>query len=255
MNAKNILRELIMLGGLIIISAFCSAQAPGYMGKTLSISVTQHISPNYAYIYENYYDPLLAKYKSQYVNSVFSVGIDKVLNRRNSIGFYYSPVRYKVYFTDKIVFNEGSSYFDPVIQKISNYFDVGGFGAGLRYRIFTGSWIAPLGSFVQFDFMYSNYKIKNVGKKTDMYIEYRSKYNLRRYNSLIMSVTFGRSRIFFNRLILTRGIQIGFNGAAFHYINLSYGRYTSNYNLKSDVKFWYSQRFIYNLHLGIAILL
>lgn len=252
----------------IIVLLLCScclltgkSQIPGYLGKRFTLSYEQLAGPNYF--------NLIGLTDFSYLNSSVDednanwnytgmLTIDYVINKSKSRGISVSPINQTMYFKDAIT-TPDINY--PHTYNVSEYINsakLTGFTTGVYVKYFKKQWIAPLGEYYKLELLYSSYKIKSFKNKTDVYSSTSS--SPETYSSIGFAITHGVNRIFFDKLIVSFGVTMGYR---LNFYNPFTDKYASTNNetldnlakLKNSAHYWHGQNLFFNLHTGVGFLL
>ncbi len=187
---------------LALLPHIACSQAPGYMGKRLLITgeasfLNALFSPNHA----------MQKGLSSFAFNVRStIDLDYVVARNGSVGFtfdlIFSGMQYE--------WSAGKYSSNALVPGITANFDHGlirGYGYGVNYKVFRNpsrGGIAPIGSYAKFDVMLLDVRVRPYNKNAGVTLAHEEQ-----FFTPMVSVTFGRQRIFFDFLVLRSGVQIG----------------------------------------------
>lgn len=250
---KNIFFIVLCLG----VSFTGMSQAPGYLGKRFTLSYEQLAGPNYFNLLG--LDDVSSANRSidennANLNYTGMLTIDYVINKTKSRGISISPINQTMYFEDGI--STPNPGYSPSISNYINSAKLSGITFGLYVKYFKKQWIAPLGENYKIEFLYSSYKIKSFEKQTDAY-----NYTLNRldpYTSVGVAVTHDVSRVYFDRMVISFGITMGYR---LNFINPFIHDYSEDNatfyinRLKIAAHYWHGQNLFFNLHTGIGFLL
>ncbi|MFC2111420.1 hypothetical protein ACFLQ5_03100 [Bacteroidota bacterium] len=254
---------------IVVFSANLFAQVPGYMGKRLSLEFD-------CMLFSAFKNPTMGEYDTgdEAINRVFSlntrnrISLDYTLFRKALIGFgveffktryTFDPgLRYIVVYTDGSVSSE--EYFEsnmPIGNISATCFN-------LHYAIFQGEGLAPLGRYTQFEFgvirFNSTYDEEMLLDEygVDFYHPFEIELEDNSpYHTIYFGITFGKKRIYFDRLILNSGMQ-------FCYVPNKYGlkEIFAGYNSLNEANFLeikgkhrVAEHMGFNLSLGIGFLI
>ncbi|MBI5541620.1 MAG: hypothetical protein HY951_16290 [Bacteroidia bacterium] len=250
----NIIQLILIL--LLTNSNYLFAQPSGYLGKRFTLSYEQLTGPNVYNLINGgileddyYYEETNAN-----LNYIGSITADYILTKTKSRGVSLSLIDQTMYF--------GDSYevVDPINSNIIGYSIINnaklsGVTVGLYAKYFKRENIAPLGEYYKFEFLYSNYKIKSMNTHSRLYTESGGAKEI--YNTLGFAVTFGKNRIFWERVVISSGITVGFRLNLIPIKNALKGEYNDRASeiLKDSAHQWHGQNLLYNLHLGVGLLL
>lgn len=252
---KYNIKQLLII--LLITNSICiSAQPAGYLGKRFTLSYEQLTGPNVYNLINGgileddyYYEETNAN-----LNYIGSITADYILTKTKSRGVSLSLIDQTMYFDDSY------EMVDPVNGNIMGYSIINnaklsGVTVGLYAKYFKRENIAPLGEYYKFEFLYSNYKIKSMNTHGRLYTESGGAKKV--YNTLGFTVTFGKNRIFWERVVISSGITVGFRLNLIPVKNALLGEYNDRASdiIKNSAHQWHGQNLLYNLHLGVGYLL
>lgn len=256
---KKIVKLVFLL--MIINNYIIIAQVSGYMGKRCAITFNTYSGPNYFSIFNDGFtsgnnssaNPSLLKlnYKfeaSYVVTKHIALGVNVgVVDTRN---FFLESGREDV--DNNTNYSGNNNYYD-----IYNSCRLSGYSLGLTYKYYLSNCIAPLGNYFQIDLLRSNYKIIDFYSKRNLY-KLTNNENIK-LSSLGINLTYGKSRIYLDRIIVTTGLQIGLTEGVLmtqsydSYISADYSD-TAIKNLRYNARVWYGWSTIFNFHLGLGFL-
>ena len=235
---------------------FSDAQPPGYLGKRFTLSYEQLTGINYFnfLIGKSYYIDQQIDETNANFNYIGSLTIDYVVGKSKSRGLSFSPINQTMYFSDHRHLPTNYAYFRE--ERFINHAKLTGFTVGLYVKYFNRDRIAPLGEYFKFEFLYSTYSVKNFDKEEEIYKLTKS---IDPFSSLGFNVTFGKNRIFWNKLVVSTGISCGLRLNFFSSI-MDFGEINSDNDhavrvLKNSADFWHGQNLFYNLHIGVGWLM
>ena len=271
---------------LVMAPAAALAQAPGYMGKKLTVIYNNYFSP--ALSYPNYQGNtgILA------FNSRHSLGVDYVRARKRTIGIAIQHLRTRKDFegsfgsTNIIDYQYSYSVNSAGVKTETGKFPVQPFVQGqggditisntnfaLYWKFFGNKYIAPWGNYHRIDFILMNYKIKdnNINGGTYQIQDYyyytatgNSEYKYRTvnvpppvdektYSGFMFAYGVGKQRILYDKLILDFGAQLGLmfsaagaEGRMFE----GYGTQTFNANMQKRI----NNASWFNINIGLGYL-
>ena len=185
--------------GLMALAASCSAQAPGYMGRRLT--VTAELS---------FFNALFGP------NANFNSGIsrfnhreifdlDYVITRDGSIGFTFELVNTSIAYEG---WND-PKFDSPLITDLPSTFKharIKGQTFGLNYKLYRNpskGGIAPVGGYAKFDIMVARTEVFPFDKENRV-----ERGRIKEYYNPLIGITYGRQRILWNSVIIRTGIQI-----------------------------------------------
>lgn len=244
----------------LFVSTF--AQPPGYLGKRFTLSYEQLTGINYFNLVhvtnlEGGYDkdPHVDESNANF-NYIGTLSFDYVIGKSKSRGISISSIDQTMYFKDYDYILNGS-----YLQKdyFRNSAKLTGLTFGLFVKYFKKDRIAPLGDFYKFEFLYSTYKIKSYDKEAETYSLTKT---IDPFSSFAFNVTMGKSRIFWDKLVISSGLSFGFRlNFITSLMDLDFGN--RNYSDKSIAErtlnnaahYWHGQNLFYNLHIGVGWLL
>jgi len=194
------MRNLLVIA-LMFVGQWSYAQAPGYMGKRLL--VTGEASFFNALFHPNHF---MEKGLSSFaVNIRSTIDMDYMVARNGSIG-----VTFDLIFTG-MEYNWSTPEFTrlliPGIDAGYDHAQIRGYGYGINYKVFTNpskGGIAPIGGYVKFDVMVLDTRIQPYNKQKSMAMGHEE-----RVITPMLSLTYGRQRVFFDFLVLRSGVQVG----------------------------------------------
>jgi hypothetical protein len=178
------------------------AQAPGYMGKRLSI--TGEVSFFNALFRP---DHNMASGLQRFAMNVRStMDLDYVVARNGSIGITFDLI------FSGLEFDWASDRFArPLVPGIGEDFghaQVRGYGYGINYKVFRNpakGGIAPLGGYTKFDLMLLDLRVRPFDRAAGVAHDFTQQ-----FITPMVSATFGQQRVFFNVLLVRTGVQVGF---------------------------------------------
>lgn len=226
---------------LLLAPVAALAQAPGYMGKKLTV------------IYNNYFSPALQYPNYQgnqgilYFNSRHSLGVDYVRGRKRTIGLAVQFLR-----TRKEL--EGAG--ETTINDYQYFYKVSASGAttetskvpaqafvepgqgditisnrniSLYWKFFGRKYIAPWGNYHRIDLIFMSYKVKEnfiesasytikdqyyyeasgITVQTPRTVSVPPPMDEKTYNSFMLGYSIGKQRILYDKVIIDYGAQLG----------------------------------------------
>lgn len=195
------IKPLILLITLFV-SNIALGQISGYQGKRFLFSADGLLSPCLSNPNANGNKGVL------YMNFRKSFSLEYVINRKTALTFSY------INFNSKIEPGEHQVYYNGDNYNIEGLLGLRTSTLALGVKLFTKDWIAPLGSFVKFDFEYMISSLDSFSELTatsyfnnDPVLEdfdHEKKY----YHTGIY-MTIGEQRIVFDRIVLKFGIRAG----------------------------------------------
>lgn len=256
----------ILIVLLIAISTISKAQPPGYLGKRFTVSYDQLVGPNYLNILG--INKIEHKNMADYVNKTSelnanfnytgSISIDYVFSKSKSAGLSIGKIYQTMYFDDSYFETYDSLYGYTNEKNIVNGAKLNGFSVSAFIKFFRGQSIAPLGDYIKLELLYSNYQIESFINNTNAELYKLSKGKLEPISNLGVAVTFGRSRIFWDRVVVSSGVTAGMR---FNFITSNFVKTDGSESnkavitLRKDAQFWHGQNLLYNFHLGIGLLI
>lgn len=254
---------------IILCSLSAFPQVPGYQGKRLSLEYSNYffpalLMPNAKGDY-NTDDAFSFKKKLFTLNTRNKLSIDYILSRRTSIGGGFEFFKSRFVFFEKF---ECESTEGEVL--VSSDYPAGNVAArifNVHYTIFKRKLLAPLGRYTQFEFGVISYKssydenalLKDVQNSFyHDFTEIPSFRNRSPYNASYLGITFGKKRVFFDKLIVNSGIQFAYVidskpfGDVFF---LDSRKVSENIYLQRMGKNRISSSMMLNLQLGVGLLI
>lgn len=219
------MNKTVFLIFIILYNLQAFAQVPGYQGKRLSFEYNNYFFPSLANptAKGNYNHNDESRKKLFSFNSRNRLSLDFVINRRNSFGLGYEFIRSRYMFNYEVEYR----FFNPDVNKY--YTDYQFFhipidiitarSLNFHYTFFSKSSLAPLGNYLQIDIGVTEYRLNY---NEDLAIEKIEKYygysgweqiyikDRNPYHTGYIGLSFGKKRIFFDRLIVNRGVQFAF---------------------------------------------
>jgi hypothetical protein len=193
------------LTGIASFWLFCltvSAQVSGYQGKRSSIEYANYFFPAYYNPNANGKSGLLK------LNDRNSLSFDYVITKHYSLGcsFEFFKTKYKY----PIIYDYNEEINTNVLGDISSTL------FGIHYKHFY-TFLAPLGSYYRVDVCYIRFKT-GFNREEIIKSQNYSNANLimdikndKYYNGLLVGVTYGYQRVYYDRLIVGYGFQIALN--------------------------------------------
>jgi hypothetical protein len=207
------------------------AQAPGYQGKKLVV------------YYNNYFSPALLRPNPSGETGLFklnarhSLSADYATSRRGALGLSMQFYRTMATFEDYSM-----SYSDPYyggygFYQPEGHADISGTNIGIYFKSFFKSYIAPHGKYMKAGLMYHGIKAKY---DEDDFALKEFDYNQNRevvlytptlgtgknsYSAISMSWGAGKQRIYFDKLVMDMGAELGW---VFGANNILDGQYTTS---------------------------
>jgi len=191
------MHKRILLSFFVFSTLFVSAQPPGYMGKRVSL------------VYQNFIFPSLTPNSSRSsVNISHNAELNCVTGKRSALcfTFLYVPIKVK---------NSTYSY-SQLINSTGNkdYFNLNSFAYALGLKLFfSRNKFAPLGGYVKWELEYSR-AILNIDEYSVLSSSHPSSFSEIKYPAHKMvvqgggpAISFGKQRIFFNKLIVDYGVR------------------------------------------------
>lgn len=246
------MRRIGLISILVLASFSGYSQASGYMGKKFLI--TGEVSFLNALFNPNHnMNKGLNKFS---FNVRSTTDLDYVIARNGTIGLTFD-----VFVTGLNYKWNTTEFTDWLVPGINTDFEnarISGYGYGINYKIFRNpskSGIAPIGSYVKFDLMLLDARVKPYSKSNDVVFGYTEQ-----FYTPAFSITLGRQRILWDFLILRSGIQIGFvpTGISPYLQNLdSKGieRATQEQDLRAHVEARLFSYYLLNVNFGVGFLL
>lgn len=267
---------------LVTAPAAVLAQAPGYMGKKVTVIYNNYFSP--ALKYPNYRDNqgILS------FNSRHSFGVDYVRARKRTIGLAVQFLRTRkvlegaapVSITDFQYFYNVSASGDTTlnfkapfpVEAVPNGGDIliSNRNISLYWKFFGSKYIAPWGNYHRIDFVYMSYKVKQNLVNSATYTIY-DQYNMQAtgntnqqarvvsvpppnddntYSSFMFAYGVGKQRILYDKVILDFGAQLGFMFSAAGANGRMGGSELFNANMQKRI----NNASWFNINIGIGYL-
>lgn len=235
----------------LLTAEVCFGQASGYMGRKLL--VTGEVSFLNALFNPNHnMNQGLRKFA---FNLRATSDLDYVVARNASVGATFDVFATGTEFdwnTDK--------YADLLVADIDPKFQharISGYGYGINYKIFRNpskGGIAPIGSYVKFDMMLLDMRLRPFDDTADVAHSFSD-----RFFTPVISITLGRQRIFWDFLILRTGIQIGIvpMGISPYLQHIGDGieRETQQQELRAHAEARLMTYYLLNINFGVGFLL
>lgn len=191
--------RFVLIIGLMAVSMSSFSQAPGYMGRRLT--VTAELSFFNALFHPNAnFNSGIARFNHR---EIFD--LDYIITRDGSVGFTFELVN-----TSMAYEGWNDPKFDsPLFPGLASTFQharITGQTFGLNYKLYRNpskGGIAPVGGYAKFDIMVSRTEVFPFDKQNRVQLGMVKEY----YNPII-GITYGRQRILWNSVIIRTGIQI-----------------------------------------------
>lgn len=193
------MRGLLLIAMLLPMGLW--AQAPGYMGKRLSVT-------GEASFFNALFNPdhaMNSGLNSFGFNVRGTFDVDYVVARNGSVGFTFDLL-----FSGMEYDWADEAWTDPLVPRIGEEFQHGqirGYGYGINYKVFRNpakGGIAPIGGYTKFDVMLVDVRVRPYDKDGG-----RAHHHEEQFFTPVLSITLGRQRVFFNNLLLRTGVQLG----------------------------------------------
>lgn len=236
---------------LLFLTQFSFGQAPGYMGRKLLI--TTEVSFFNAFFNPNH--NFNEGWRKFGFNLRSTTDIDYVVARNGSVG-----VTFDVLATGMKYHWNSDQYDQLLIPDIDRKFEhsyITGYGYGINYKMFRNpsrGGIAPIGSYVKFDIMLLDVRLRPYNLTTGTAHSYSD-----RFFTPAFSFTLGQQRIFWNFLILRTGIQLGFvpMGISPYLQDMGDGivRGTQQQDLRAHAESRLLTYYLLNINFGVGFLL
>ncbi len=186
---------------LVLLSQSSFGQASGYMGKKLLI--TGEVSILNAIFNPNH--NLNSGLRKFSMNVRSTTDLDYVMARNGTLGLTFDVFATGMKYDWNTV--EHSELLISDATDRFNHARITGYGYGLNYKVFRNpskAGIAPVGSYAKFDVMLLDVRVRPIDKDMDVGHSYSH-----RFFTPVISITFGRQRVFWDFLILRTGVQFG----------------------------------------------
>ncbi|MBI5541621.1 MAG: hypothetical protein HY951_16295 [Bacteroidia bacterium] len=257
--------RVIILSLFLLISFVTFSQPAGYLGKRFTVSFEALAGPNYlnivgltnlhnrSYNYQGASNKTSVSEANANFNFNGALTIDYVVGKTKSRGISIGPIDQTMYFDD---YNMDTVYGNATQVFFVNNAKLSGFNVGAYVKYFKKQQVAPLGEYYKFELIYSNVMVKSIDKKAEIYKQSKAKFDP--ISTFGFAVTYGKNRIFWDKVVLSAGITLGarLNFFSTPFISTFAGEsYYADNELKKAVGFWHGQNLFYNLHLGVGILL
>ncbi|OFX29721.1 MAG: hypothetical protein A2X08_17445 [Bacteroidetes bacterium GWA2_32_17] len=252
------MKRLYLILFILIIPFISVAQPAGYLGKRFTLSYDQLAGPNYfnliglTNIKGGYGVEQIVSETSANLNYTGSISLDYVVGKTKSRGVSFSPINQTIYFTDYIANPNNVSGYYYSDNPFLNNTKLKGFTIGAFVKYFKSKSIAPLGTFYKFELLYSSFNISTFYRNGE--ISDKSKTQIEPLSSLGFSVTYGKSRIIWNKVVVSTGISVG---GTLNFFTMYFTK-SDSYEfreIKIAAQFWHGQKLFYNFYLGIGFLL
>ncbi len=236
---------------LLFVSEFSLGQASGYMGRKLLI--TGELSFLNALFNPNHnFNKGLNKFS---FNIRSTTDIDYVVARNGSVG-----VTFDVLATGMEYKWKSDQYAELLIPNVNdqyNHSSISGYGYGINYKVFRNpsrGGIAPVGSYIKFDVMLLDVRLRPFDKNNDVGLSFSN-----RFFTPMASFTLGQQRILWDFLILRTGIQVGIvpMGVSSYLQSLGDGieRGTQQQDLRAHAEARLFSYYLLNVTVGVGFLL
>ncbi|MCF8459482.1 MAG: hypothetical protein K9G46_02070 [Flavobacteriales bacterium] len=236
---------------LILAAQLAIGQAPGYMGRKLLIS--SEVSFFNAFFNPNHnFSEGIRKFG---FNLRATTDIDYVIARNGTIGATFDVI------ATGMKFNWKSDQFNelliPNIDQNFGHSRITGYGYGINYKLFRNpsrGGIAPIGSYIKFDIMLLDVRLRPYNLTTETAHSYSN-----RFFTPAFSFTLGQQRIFWDFFILRTGIQLGFvpMGISPYLQEMGDGieRGTQEQDLRANAESRLLTYYLLNINVGVGFLL
>ncbi|MDQ3047807.1 MAG: hypothetical protein M3R27_09695 [Bacteroidota bacterium] len=241
---------------LIFLGIQANAQIAGYMGKRFSLGYSVYGSPTF--LNPSYYSG--PDYEVG-INLLHCINADYVIKPRTALTlsgqFGKTGLSYDTDYS-----NAGVSY--DYLPKSKRVIPLRMTNISLGFKFFGRGQIAPLGKYKKLDFVLimGSVEPEKDGFRVSVTDQ---KYNFSRefkYKSFAIGYTFGRQRIFFDKLILDTGFRFGFTplpilellGEGLFDGGSSYSSNSIDSQFQSDAKSRFLFAQLFNFHLGLGFL-
>jgi len=241
------------------------AQPSGYLGKRFALLFNQLSGPNYfnliglTNISGNGLKSQVSETNAN-INYNVAVSLDYVVGKTKSRGISISPINRTIYFEDYFKDYFVDSITGDSCYNTNNFFvnnaKLKGYTFGAFVKYYKSKSIAPLGEFYKIEILYSIFNINSFYKEGE--VVRLGKTRIEPLSSIGFNVTYGKSRILWDKIVISTGISLG---GTLNFFISSFTRYDSGsgsqeFNeLKKAAHFWHGQNFFYNFYLGIGWLL
>ncbi|MCF8299326.1 MAG: hypothetical protein K9J13_17385 [Saprospiraceae bacterium] len=266
------MKETFILIVIVLFGINGFAQAPGYQGKKLSVECNYLFFPAFSSPGTGYYHGDQMKFYDKLFNfnKRYKISIDYVLNRRNSVGVGFE------FFKSRFQFDPGFDYsIDNTYDWDYEYFqsdqalgNISAKGLNFHYTTFYNKSLAPLGKYAQLDFgimvynstvdqeMLEDEILGNKWRTNDFIPELTENRNDK---TIYFGLTFGKKRIFFDRLLVNSGFQFCYVPGAYTIIKdvleINNDRLNEQTFLSSAGHKRIFKHMLFNLNLGVGFLI
>ena len=204
------MRKIIIILAVILSSSLVSnAQVSGYMGKKFMFMYDLHTRPSFALPNANGNSGFTS------FNAKHSFSVEYVTAEHTSMGVSYS------FFNTMFDFNELQVLFEGASSQFSPTFHPEGLGSmsvknySVYLKLFSGSNIAPLGTYMKLQFDYfawdSKYDWTQNGTNDPEIASFAKSVPQDASNSSFgLSINFGNQLVYFDHLVLNTSLQFGF---------------------------------------------
>lgn len=226
-------------------------QAPGYMGKRLLLAgelsfFTALFNPNHNQ------NQGLRKFS---FNIRSTTDLDYVVARNASVGLTFDVL------ASGMRYDWNSDQFnDLLIPNVDTRFDharIYGFGYGLNYKIFRNpsrGGIAPVGSYVKFDLMVLDVRVRPFDKLGSSAHSFSD-----RFFTPAASITLALQRVLWDFLVIRSGVQLGFVPMGIspylQSLDKGIGRATQEQDLRAHAEARLVTYYLFNINFGVGFLL
>ncbi len=196
------IKRLLILFIVLFVSNIALGQISGYQGKRFLFSAVGLFSPCLSNPNAN------SNQGWKYMNFRKSFSLEYVINRKTALTFSYINFNSTIDPGEQQIFINGDNYYiEGLLGLRTNTLAIG-------VKLFTKDWIAPLGSFIKFDFEYMISSLDSVSELTaNSYynndIELEDFDNGKKYYHTGIYMTIGKQRVVFDRILLKYGIRAG----------------------------------------------
>jgi hypothetical protein len=241
--------KLIIL--LSVISSVCFAQAiPGYMGYRFTVGYSNYFSPAFL-------SPTALAYDPPGINGVHCLDIDYSIKPRTNFCFTAQYLRSGVVI--KSQYGTGSQQVNYV-GNFANPISLQSINIGLGFKFFKHGNLAPLGKYGKVELLILMETV-TLDRKDFVRPDYNANTNTAytgenafQYKDFALTYTFGRQRVFFNRLVLDYGIRLGFTPPAILAVGDSYSKSGLENELRNASLARLFNEQLINYHIGIGFL-
>jgi hypothetical protein len=267
------MKKIILFLAFTIVALIANAQVSGYLGKRFMIGYSNYFFPGIKGP-----GPRVASPADEYattINNVSCLNVEYVYAQQRMVCFTAQYLRTGIAYNRGLAespfdLDGGSSYPYP---DAANY--VGDFytpalltsvNLGIGMKVFKQGYIAPLGRYRKFEFLFMMEKIKYdnthfisanyyYGGSPSTPVLYTAGEGVYKYKNVSLTYTIGKQQTFFEKIILDYGIRFGCTPARniISVLNGNDALEISGYYRKETRKRIFREQLI-NIHLGIGFL-